>query len=59
LTDRRDLSLLEAGEELVVQVGRYRRNLLLPRMLVGRKVNGARLENGRLRIRFGGNGRVK
>jgi arsenite-transporting ATPase len=59
LTDRRDLSLLEAGEELVVQVGRYRRNLLLPRMLVGRKVNGARLEDGRLRIRFGGNGRVK
>ncbi|HVC32790.1 MAG TPA: ArsA family ATPase [Chloroflexota bacterium] len=57
LTDRRDLSLLEAGEELVVQVGRYRRNLLLPRMLVGRKVSGAKLDEGRLQIRFGGNGR--
>ncbi|HEX5416440.1 MAG TPA: ArsA family ATPase [Chloroflexota bacterium] len=60
LADRRDLSLLEAGEELVITVGRYRRNLLLPRVLVGRPVAGAKLESGRLRIEFGGNshGRV-
>ena len=56
LADRRDLSLLEAGEELVITVGRYRRNLLLPRVLVGRPVAGAKLESGRLRIEFGGNG---
>ena len=54
LADREELSLLEAGEELVIEVGRYRRNLLLPRMLVGLSVLGARLEDGRLHIRFGG-----
>jgi arsenite-transporting ATPase len=58
LTERKEVSLLEAGEELVIQVGRYRRNLLLPRMLVGRPVQGARLDNGTLRIRFGGKSRV-
>jgi len=55
LADRRDLSLLEAGEELVISVGRYRRNLLLPRVLVGRPVVSAKLDAGRLRIEFGGN----
>lgn len=59
LADRKDLSLLEAGEELVITVGRYRRNLLLPRVLVGKAVSGARLEDGRLRITFGGNGHVR
>lgn len=57
LAERKDLSLLEAGEELVISVGRYRRNLLLPRVLVGKPVAGAKLEDGRLQIRFGGNGR--
>jgi arsenite-transporting ATPase len=58
LAERNDLSLLEAGEELVISVGRYRRNLLLPRVLVGKPVAGAKLEDGRLRITFGGNGHV-
>jgi arsenite/tail-anchored protein-transporting ATPase len=57
LTERQDLSLLEAGEELVIRVGRYRRNLLLPRTLVGRPVVGAKLDDGRLLVRFGGNAR--
>jgi arsenite-transporting ATPase len=57
LTERQDLSLLEAGEELVIRVGRYRRNLLLPRTLVGRRVVGAKLDDGRLLVRFGGNAR--
>lgn len=54
---RSQLSLLEAGEELVIQAGPYRRNLLLPRMLVGRSIQAARLDDGKLQIRFGGNGR--
>ncbi len=54
LADRRSLSLIEAGEELVIGVGRYRRNLLLPRMLVGLNVLEAQLQDGRLRVRFGG-----
>lgn len=59
LAERKDLSLLEAGEELVITVGRYRRNLLLPRLLVGKPVIGAKLDDGRLRITFGGNGHVR
>ncbi len=51
---KEDVSLLEAGEELVIEVGRYRRNLFLPRVLVGRRVHSARLEEGVLRITFGG-----
>ena len=54
LAEREELSLIEAGDELVIEVGRYRRNMLLPRMLVGLPVLGARLEDGRLRVRFGG-----
>lgn len=56
LAERKDLDILEAGEELVISVGRYRRNLLLPRVLVGKPVSSAKLEDGRLRITFGKNG---
>ena len=54
LAERQELSLLEAGDELVITVGRYRRNLLLPRALQSRSVLAAKLADGTLRIWFGG-----
>jgi arsenite-transporting ATPase len=40
------------GDELVVQVGNFKRNIILPRALVGMESRGAKLEDDRLSIRF-------
>jgi len=48
-----DVSLVRNGDELLVQVGSYRRNIILPRTLVGLPVKEARFEDEGLRIRFG------
>ncbi len=50
--DKADISLVQNGDELLIQVGRYKRNLMLPRSLVGLPIEGAKLENGRLCIKF-------
>jgi arsenite-transporting ATPase len=47
-----DLSLMRNGDELTVQVGNYRRNIILPRILAGLSVKEARFEGEKLRIRF-------
>jgi arsenite/tail-anchored protein-transporting ATPase len=44
--------LLQTGDELVVQVGNYKRNLILPRALAMLQVGGARLDAGELSINF-------
>jgi arsenite/tail-anchored protein-transporting ATPase len=46
------VDLLQTGDELVVQVGDYKRNLILPRALAALQVAGAKLDNGELRINF-------
>lgn len=51
--DRDDLELGRHGDELLVAVGPYRRALVLPASLQRRPVAGARLDGGRLRVRFG------
>lgn len=48
-----DVSLVRNGDELLVQVGSYRRNIILPRTLVGLVVEEAKFEDEGLRIRFG------
>ncbi len=48
-----DVSLMRNGDELTVQVGSYRRNIILPRTLAGLPVKEAKFEDERLRIRFG------
>lgn len=48
-----DVSLVRNGDELLVQVGSYRRNIILPRTLVGLPVKEAKFEDEGLRIRFG------
>ena len=52
LIEKGDISLTQTGDELVIRVGNFKRNIILPRTLVGLAANGARFEGGKLRIRF-------
>lgn len=49
---REDVDLFQRGEELHVSIGNFRREIVLPRALVGLRVAGARAENGALVVRF-------
>jgi arsenite-transporting ATPase len=49
---RDDLDLLRAGDELTVQVGNRRRNLVLPHALSGLEIGQAKLVDDSLKIRF-------
>lgn len=52
--EREDVDLSRRESELVVTVGNYRREISLPRVLASRDTLGATIEQGELRIRFGG-----
>ncbi|WP_410787829.1 ArsA family ATPase [Kribbella sp. C-35] len=47
-----ELELARHGDELIITVGSYRRVLPLPAALARRVVAGARLDEGRLQVRF-------
>ncbi|MFQ6029617.1 MAG: ArsA family ATPase [Dehalococcoidia bacterium] len=47
-----ELSVMEVGNEVTVQVGRYRRNILLPMMLAAMSVDEARLDKDVLALSF-------
>jgi arsenite-transporting ATPase len=49
---KEQVALYQAGDELIVHVGSQKRNVILPRALVGLQPRGARFEDGALRIRF-------
>jgi arsenite-transporting ATPase len=49
---RDEVSLAQRGDELSVQVGAHRRNILLPRILSGLQAISARVRGGRLEIYF-------
>lgn len=51
--DKEVLDLTQAGDELTVDAGAYKRKVILPRSLMGRQVEGARYVEDRLIIRFG------
>ena len=51
-TTREDVSLTRHADELVLQVGSWRRNLILPRVLVEAPTTGARFEGQTLSISF-------
>ncbi|MFC6233442.1 ArsA family ATPase [Paenibacillus allorhizosphaerae] len=51
--DKEVLDLTQAGDELTVDAGAYKRKVILPRSLMGRQVQGARYVEDRLIIRFG------
>lgn len=50
------VTLLKRGDELVVSIGNFRRDLVLPRALADLAVKRARLEEGYLVVRFGQDG---
>ena len=52
LTSRGKISLLQSGDELTIQVGGVRRNVILPRALLGLSATEAKLKKGELRIKF-------
>ena len=51
-TKKEEISLIKNNDELIVQVGTFRRNINLPKTIAGLSVKGARLENGKLIISF-------
>jgi arsenite/tail-anchored protein-transporting ATPase len=50
---RDEISLSRSGDELVLQVGAWRRNLVLPRLLLDAPTQGAKMEDNVLKVRFG------
>jgi arsenite-transporting ATPase len=52
-TEKEQIDLSRHGDELVIDLGTWRRTLVLPRILVDAPTLGARFDNGTLKIRFG------
>ena len=52
-TDKKDLSLNQKADELIIRVGNVKRNITLPRTLLNYSIKGAKFENEILKIRFG------
>ena len=52
-TQKKDLDIWSAGEELIIEVGAYRRNILLPRSLAQRHIVEAKFKGDDLNIVFG------
>ena len=50
--DKDDVQVLTKGGELIITIGSFRRNLILPRALRGRDVRRARLEDGAFHVHF-------
>ena len=51
-TSKEEVKLLRFGDELVIQVGTWRRNVILPRVLVDAETAGAHFEDHTLKVRF-------
>ena len=51
-TSRDEISLTRSADELLLQVGAWRRNLVLPRLLLDAPTEGARMEDRVLKVRF-------
>ena len=49
---REDINLIQHGDELVIQAGQHRRNIVLPRILVDLPVKVARMEGSTLKLKF-------
>jgi arsenite/tail-anchored protein-transporting ATPase len=51
-TEKQDINLSRHADELVIDLGSWRRTLVLPRILVDMPTQGATFEDGTLKIRF-------
>lgn len=49
---RDDINLMQNGDELVIEAGQHRRNIVLPRILVDLPVSVARMEGSSLKLKF-------
>ena len=49
---REDINLIQHGDELIIQAGQHRRNIVLPRILVDLPVKVARMEGSTLKLKF-------
>ncbi len=58
-TERDQISLSRQADELVIDLGGWRRNLVLPRALIDAKALGAKFEDHVLKIRFAAPPRTK
>jgi arsenite/tail-anchored protein-transporting ATPase len=47
-----DIGVQQVGDELILQVGSQKRNLILPRALIGMKIRGAKLDEDVLKVQF-------
>ncbi len=52
--DKKDLSLNQKGDEIIIKAGNVKRNITLPRTLQSLTVKGAKFKEDTLNIRFGG-----
>ncbi len=50
-----EVDLIKIGEELVIRIGNFKKNIILPRTFVGLEPKKAKLENEYLAVEFGGN----
>lgn len=50
--EKKDIQLFKKGEELFIRVGSFKRNILIPRILLGREVCSARMDGDKLKIFF-------
>ena len=51
-SSKEKISLMQSGNELTIQVANFRRNIILPHALRSLAVSEAKLEEGKLRIKF-------
>lgn len=51
-TSKESISLIQSSDEITIQVANFRRNVILPHILIGLAVTEAKLEDGMLRIKF-------
>ncbi|MBI2934325.1 MAG: ArsA family ATPase [Chloroflexi bacterium] len=49
---REDISIMQSGDELVIQVGKYKRNIILPRALIGMNVTEAKFVASSLNVKL-------
>ena len=52
---KKEVELSKRNEELIVRIGGFKRYVLLPRNIAARDPSGAKIEQGKVVIRFGGN----
>lgn len=59
MVEKGDVDLLQKNDELIIKVGSFKRDIILPRTLSGMRTKGARFEQDQLQLTFTGNSKEK